>query len=252
MPSWGTAQFITALVSTALYSTKNLIIHRMFVSLVASGPGVCARQLGRNCSEQQNWGLNVIHRGRDSTVPAGRNPGWNLLELCRDQWECEAAPMPPNRVCRWHLMKALRRFSAKINCPRGCLPSPPWANSSRKLGGGGWDGFVEVVTGGAKNQARQNQYRAVWWGAHVEREDWIPKNNSRGLLRVHVPSSEVVKCQKNYVEINPGKCIWREQHNFTRVSLDCHGMWVSSVERSALRNSKLDSKTVREAEKSKT
>lgn len=124
--------------------------------------------------------------------------------LCRDQGACGAAPMPPNRVCKWHLMEALRRFSAKINCPRGCLPSPPWANSSRKLGGGGWDGFMEVVSGGAKNQPMQNQYRAAWQGAHMERGDWTLKSSSRGLLRALVPSSEVVKCQKNCVVINPG------------------------------------------------
>lgn len=188
MPSWGTAQFITALMSTVLYLTKNLIICRVFVSVVASRPGVRARQLGRNCSEQQNWGLNMIHWGRDSTVPAERNPDWNLLEFSAGTSE----------------RKGLRKFSAKINCPRGCLPSPPLSKQQQEAGRR-W--LVWVCGGGhqwSQKPAHAKPIQGTWWGAHMERGDRIPKSNSRGLLRVLVLSSEVVKCQKNCVAINPG------------------------------------------------
>lgn len=143
MPSWGTAQFITALLSTALYSTKNLITRRAFVSVVASGPGVCARQLGRNCSEQQNWGLNVMHWGRASAVPAERNPDWNPPELSAGTSE----RVGPHR-CRlialangiwWRPWEDCQRKSA---AHMAVFPLPPPPSKQQQEAGRRWLGGV--------------------------------------------------------------------------------------------------------------
>lgn len=143
------------------------------------------------------------------------------------------------------LMKALKRFSAQMNCRRGCVPSPPEqiaAGRRQEVAGMGWWRWSLVQPKTKLGKTNTGQHGEVpTWREETESLEPTAKDYWGSLCRV-------VK-SKMSEKLHGDKYIWREHHNFTCVSLDCHGMWVTSVETSAVRNSKLDPKTVREAEK---
>lgn len=158
-----------------------------------------------NSTIEGTW-WNVIYWGRDSPVPAERNHGseicWSSLKGPVSMWAGAAGLMLLNRICKWYLMQALKRFSAKINCPRDCLPSPPWANSragSREeaAGMGLWRwSLVEPPGPGSCPQLWERGCMARCPRGERRSSPWKDvKDNSKGLLKVLVLSSEVVKCQ---------------------------------------------------------